>query len=44
MVIQGLDSAGFLKAVMENDPSIEYELQPDGNTFDMIKNLIRIKN
>jgi biotin--protein ligase len=42
MIIQGLDTSGFLKAVSKIDGSVSV-LQPDGNSFDMLKNLITVK-
>lgn len=42
MIIRGLDSDGYLKAKSVNDGSF-VSLQPDGNTFDMLKNLISVK-
>jgi biotin--protein ligase len=41
MIIRGLDSSGFLKTKSANGDVVL--LQPDGNTFDMLKNLISVK-
>lgn len=41
VTIRGLDSTGFLKSKAEDGEIIL--LQPDGNTFDMIKGLITVK-
>lgn len=40
-VIRGLDNTGFLKAKTDHGDMIL--LQPDGNSFDMLKNLISLK-
>ncbi|KAJ3045779.1 biotin holocarboxylase synthetase [Rhizophlyctis rosea] len=41
-MIVGVDSSGLLRAVVENGPEAGQEklLQPDGNSFDMLKGLI----
>jgi len=43
VVIKGLTSSGFLKAVNTNTQQI-YELYPDGNSFDIMKGLIQNKS
>lgn len=40
-VIRGLDSSGFLKARLKSGEIVL--LQPDGNSFDMLKGLITVK-
>ncbi len=40
-VLRGLDKTGFLKAKTDHGDIIL--LQPDGNSFDMLKNLISVK-
>jgi hypothetical protein len=42
MRIRGLDPSGFLKAKSTKTGEIIL-LQPDGNTFDMLKGLISVK-
>lgn len=42
VVIKGLDEFGFLLVQTKSGQSLS--VQPDGNTFDMLKNLIAIKN
>ncbi|XP_022803242.1 biotin--protein ligase-like [Stylophora pistillata] len=42
VVIKGLDEFGFLLVQTKSGESLS--VQPDGNTFDMLKNLIAIKN
>ncbi|KAJ3358712.1 biotin holocarboxylase synthetase [Allomyces javanicus] len=41
--IVGLDEHGFLKTVAADDPRVVYVLQPDGNSFDMMRGLISKK-
>jgi hypothetical protein len=42
MIIRGLDPTGYLKGKSVLDGSLVL-LQPDGNTFDMLKGLITVK-
>lgn len=42
VVIIGLDEFGFLLVQTKSGKLLS--VQPDGNTFDMLKNLIAIKN
>jgi biotin--protein ligase len=42
VVIRGLDSSGYLE-VRSLQTGKVFSVHPDGNTFDMMKNLIRAK-
>lgn len=45
--VVGIDESGFLRVAMKNDSVYDNKiisLQPDGNSFDITKNLIAIKN
>ncbi|GMT12965.1 hypothetical protein PFISCL1PPCAC_4262 [Pristionchus fissidentatus] len=43
VVIRGLDKYGFLECRSRKTPSKLYSVSDDGNTFDMMKGLIRMK-
>ena len=40
--VQGLDENGYLSVLTESGQLVS--VQPDGNSFDMTKNLIRMKS
>jgi hypothetical protein len=42
--IRGLDEDGYLKGRTTDGTNRTISLQPDGNTFDMMKNLISVKH
>ena len=42
-IIQGLSESGYLLAIDSKNPGTKYELWPDGNSLDMMNNLIAQK-
>lgn len=42
VIVEGLDEHGYLRVRSKTSGQI-YSLQPDGNSFDMMSNLIRFK-
>jgi biotin--protein ligase len=41
LIVKGLSQSGFLLA--EDDSGYQHELTPDGNSLDMMRNLIKRK-